>query len=212
MPQLQPFWDSAYSVADPGPYVGDTFTANTWDTMRLGGNQVPGKVTVSISIARHLDIKTLPGAQPFVTPIGYEPTRITVSVLLWTPDQWAIMQPIMWAIMPILNRPPAGAKHTASAQNTFDIFHPKIANMGVSSALCTKLGDLSGDQSKTLAIEFLANRRGKSAVFTVQEAQVAAPYDAAALAAQSVQPLTGSPTVYSQTQGPQVPPSQNPRL
>lgn len=223
MPQEQPFWDDRYSVENPGPYrqIGNynaTFMSNAWDTGVIAGAKIPGIVSVTIAPARHLDIKTLPGSSPIVTVLGFEPTRFTMQVKIWTPAQWKVLQPIMWRMFPDL--PGYGKPPTPKAQrsatpgsdpngvtNTFDLFHPKLSNMGVSSATCLKLGDLAGDQVKTLSIEFLANRRGKSKLQTVAESVVVAQFNAAALATQATQPLVGRPTIFTPTQGPQLPPS-----
>ncbi len=206
MPSIVPFWDDQYNVDNPGPYGSVLYVDNDWDTATIGGNRIPGIVTVSVAVARHLDVKTLPGASPIVTPLGYEPTHFTMTVKIWNPIQWQTLQPIMWRLLPILNRGPA-TKGT-SAQNTFDLYHPKLASLSIASALCLKVGDLSGGQDKTLALEFLANRHGKSAVFTVEASQVNAQFTNDA-APQTVQSLSGKTTTYNTAQGPQPPPSQS---
>lgn len=215
MPQEVPFWDSAYDVANPGPYVGPTYMVNVWDSGTIAGTVIPGIVSVTIAPARHLDIVTKPGIAPYVNVLGYEPTRFSMQIKIWTPAQWQKLQPIMWRLMPDLpgyGKPPQvrNAKgKLSSVSTTFDIFHAKLVNMGVSSATCLKMGDLAGDQVKTLSLEFLANRKGKSAILTIEEAGVAAPYNATTLSNQANNPSNGPAGVFTPTQGPQQTPSSS---
>jgi hypothetical protein len=228
MPQLQPFWDDNYNVANPGPYYapgeenGEPFCApNSWDTALLAGIQAPGIVSVTPARAQDIDIKKAIGAPPVLTLVGYTPLRFAMSILIWTPAQWVRLQQIMWALQPVYQKPPASntiagivnaalpATKTRSANAAFDVYHPLLAAHSIAQAVCLRLGPMTGGREKTLAIELLEKRNNKNAVHTIDfSSQVVPSFNQQTLASQNVQGTNGQQTTFTPTQGPQVPPSQ----
>ncbi len=213
MPQLQPFWDARYDLNNQGPYVGKTYADNIWDTAKILGIQVPGIVTLSVSRAKALWVIQFPSVAPRPIDIGWEPLRFTMTVKLWTPHQWAAMQPIMWAMQPINER----ATQTAAAVKAqrgaaFDVYHPQLAAWSVGSAICERMGPLAGDQVKTLTLQFLEYRKGDTAVKVIQQSRaVVDQYSVNAFRA-SVAAVNGANTPVNPTHGPQQPPSNAPSL
>lgn len=245
MPQKLPFWDGddegPYTAARPGPYVGPLYAPNLWDTATIKGVRVPGIVTVSVGRSRHLDVKQMPGAAPWITPIGYEPVKFSMSVRIWTPGQWDVLQDIMLflqslftkslasstagetaaiaALNPIIGAAAAAAAaaatQTRSIQNdsldVFDVYHPKLAALGIRSAMCTKNGPLSDGQDRTLSLEFLQQFAKKGKVYTPKAAEqnVNGNFNAKTLSDKQVNAANGNVVNYTQTQGPQRAPSQS---
>ncbi len=202
-----PFWDDQYNAFNPGPYRGSTYAPNAWDTGKIKGVQLPGLVSVNASRSRHLDIKQLPGSSPIVTAVGYEPLRFTMSIRIWTPAQWDVLQQIMAFLQTV--KLPGLPKGAPAPQSVFDVYHPALSALSVSSAMCLSLGPITGGQDKTLTIGMLEKRKGTTPVAPAgPSASVAAPYDAAALASQSVSAANGKTTTFTPAQGPVVPPSQ----
>ncbi len=236
MPQFQPFWDPAYSIENPGPYGGlgersfslrggrqvtdfdtpaygynGTFSANPWDSFTAKGFQFPGLCTVAVTRSRSIYVFQQPQAPPTAIKVGWEPLRFTVTVKLWTPKQWEVIQPIIWDLQPIVakaNRPKP-KKGDAPFDSAFDVYHPNIAAQSCHSAICEKIGPLTGGQDKTIVFSFLEYTKKGGAVARINEAQVADPYNADVLANQAVRTANGGTVSYTPTQGPQQKPSQS---
>lgn len=214
MANFQPFWDDAYTVANPGPYLGALYAANAWDTAKVNGAQVPGLVTCSVARSRHLWVRSVPGIAPSVTAVGYEALHFTMSVKIWTPAQWQKMQAIMSFLQPLtLTKTKRGNLALIPDKAVaFDVFHPNLAAQSVTSAICLKLGPLTGDQVKTLSIEFLEYTSRSQSVQTPTASQpIESQYDPN-VPAPSVAAQSGAVTPVNSTHGPQQKPSQAPTL
>ncbi len=220
MPQLQPFWDPRYNVDDPGPYIGNTYATNVWDRATVFGVDVPGVVSVAVTRSRYLWTIQAPGVAPQPIKAGWEPLRFTMIVKLWTPRQWAAMQPIMWRLQPVNQRADTvviagqtfGTPKPNTTDSSFDVYHPKLAVWSVGSAICERMGDLAGEQVKTLTIQFLEYRRGTSKVAKVPAPIAVVPAYDASQPQQQVSAANGTVTTMTPTQGPQVAPSSSPSL
>ncbi len=197
---IEPFWDDRYTAADPGPYQGELYAPNAWDTGIIAGVQLPGIVSVSAALSRHFDVISAPGTQPQLRIYGYEALRFNVSIKVWTPAQWNLLQVVLSTIQP-------------DSATAFDIYTPWCATMGIKSAICSKKGPLSGEQVKTLSLELIRWRRGKSAVATTNKSrQRADEYNYSGPATSQVSAANGTVTTMTPTQGPQVAPSSAPSL
>ncbi len=233
MPQLVKFWNPAFTDEEPGPLGGlnkfgdlvtpkygfnGTYQQNAWDTATIRSIQIPGKVAITqIRRGRHIWTIQSPGAPPTPIKAGYEPLEFTMSVDIWTPMQWRLVQPISWDLQPIWKKLPSAAerkrmqKQGTSAENpenAFDVEHPCLAFYNVKACICRGNSFSLKGEIGTLTWVFLEYRRGDNSVGTVDRSQVAAPFDPDAKANQQVNAANGTTTSYTPTQGPQQKPSQ----
>ncbi len=121
----QPFWDSTNGAFDQ--WLADLGEGSLWDTATLGGKQVPGLVKVSgAEVGRNWDIKPSPGTDGATyTDQGYALAKPTLTVLIWTPAQWALWQQMLPQIAPrpgkVSKKPPAPVSVTHPALNSLGI-------------------------------------------------------------------------------------------
>jgi len=80
------FWD----VFEDG-YEGPLYAPMPWDTVTIGGIQIPGIVSVkSGSVEKKIDIQKPHGRDGgALIERGLVPGKFDIDVLLWTPEQWA---------------------------------------------------------------------------------------------------------------------------
>ncbi len=228
--QLAEFWNSNFTARDPGPLgplagttgkgsapfgFNGTYQNNPWDTATIKGTRVPGLVTVTVKRARHLWTIQAPGAAPSPIKAGYEPLKFTMKVKIWTPDQWVKLQPIMWELLPIwIKRDLSDKEQKALAKSgedpnaAFDVYHPLLMAFNVSSCICEDMAMDGEGEVRTLTVQMLEYRRGKSAVATVKKSEVADNFNAAALRNKETVAANGNVVKNHSTQGPQQKPSQ----
>lgn len=158
-----PFWDI------PVGYEGDVYLDNPWDTITIGGRQMPGKcVSCKCKPSRKMDTKDEPGTNSRnPTFHGYKGSPVNITIAVWTPEQWEILQKemkILW---------PPGAKQNPQA---LDIYHPTTALYSIRSILIIDVDEpkdepsIRGAKSINIsALEFLpvkASAQKKSATVT----------------------------------------------
>lgn len=120
------FWDS-----DETGYTGETWAANEWDRVVLGGNVLPGICSVRATAARAVDKKRGAGFNGArVTVQGYDPQPVEIHVRLWTPEQWDYWQ----ALHPLFFD--RAKKKTIEA---LDIYHPSLALLGINSVVVSRI-------------------------------------------------------------------------
>jgi hypothetical protein len=80
-------------------FEGELYASNPWDTVTLGGKQLPGLCEVRGLPRLQLDRQKVNG-QDGATLIerGYLPGPIEIKVTIWTPEQWEVMQDVISAI------------------------------------------------------------------------------------------------------------------
>lgn len=90
-----------------------------WSVAYLAGNRLPGRATVEGSTQRKIDVKNGPGLDgATMTHQGYEPAEVTITLLMWTEQQWADFERIIPQLQPKPGKPPAfpmGLEHPAAA-------------------------------------------------------------------------------------------------
>lgn len=120
-----PFWDPVPTTAQGNLYADDP-----WDTVRLGGRYLPGICTVRGLPTLSFDKKKAGGIDgATITVNGYLPGPIEIDVLLWTQEQWALMQeiaPLIWT------RP---NKKSTAADLAIAISHPGLGLWGQSGVV-----------------------------------------------------------------------------
>lgn len=101
----------------------------SWDTLLLGGAELPGVVDIDGSKGRKVDVKTRKGSDgATLTDNGYDPAKVTIKLRIWTPEQWRLWQIIFPLIDP---------KRLGSVRVPFDVQHPSLAAIGIRSVYVT---------------------------------------------------------------------------
>jgi hypothetical protein len=147
-----PFWDPVTTTAE-----GDTFAFDPWDTVFLGGVQLPGICTVKGLPTLAFDKKKAGGVDgATITVNGYLPGPIDIEVLLWTAAQFAEME----RIAPKLWRKPN--KKTNAKDLAVPIAHPAFALWGITAVVVLGVsvperGPVEGSKLiKIKCVEFVA--------------------------------------------------------
>jgi hypothetical protein len=83
-----PFWDK-----NEAGYEGPDYALQPWDTIYLNDEQWPGIVTAECRPVMKLDLKKKNGTDggPLIER-GYEHGKVLITVKIWTPAQWTILQ------------------------------------------------------------------------------------------------------------------------
>ncbi len=109
---------------------GPDHSSNPWDTVFIGGAQLPGVCKVSGLPTLKIDQKKKGGSDAITfTATGYLPGPIEVECMIWTTSQWSIMQDIASKIW---RKPNKKAKAAELAQQ---ISHPGLALWGVNQVI-----------------------------------------------------------------------------
>lgn len=122
-----PFWDrpGAGEVrVSPGE-------ASLWNVGTLGGRELPGLLKVDgAEVSRKWDVKTSPGTDgATITDQGYEVAKPTLTLLLWTSDQWDTWQDIAANLLP---KP---GKASKKPPRPVPVTHPALDSVGVNNVI-----------------------------------------------------------------------------
>jgi hypothetical protein len=123
----EPFPDFVNQNGTAPGYEGPLYATNTWDQVRIGGQILPGIAKVSARPKLKVDPKKgggIDGANPTIH--GYDPTKIDVTWIIWTYEQWLKMQDIVPQIWPTVR------KKTPQA---LDIYHPTLKLLNIRSCI-----------------------------------------------------------------------------
>jgi hypothetical protein len=128
-----PFWDSPNGAFDQ--WIDDLGEASVWDVATLGGRKLPGLVKVDgAEVGRKWDVKTGPGIDgATTTDQGYEVAKPTLTLLLWTPEQWEAWQDIVPLLVP---KP---GKATKKPPTAVPVTHPALNGLGINNLLILSL-------------------------------------------------------------------------
>lgn len=103
-----PYWDNVNSG---------------WDTVRIGGDVLPGLWEIECAPKLEVDLKKSAGKDgAHITDKGYEPARVNIRGRIGTPDDW-----VTWCGMVDKFHP---RKH-GGARNPLSIDHPGLRMIGV---------------------------------------------------------------------------------
>jgi hypothetical protein len=119
-----PFWDS--NLTDEGP----TFSEDAWDSVFIGGEQLPGICSVKGQPTLAFDKKKAGGVDgATITVNGYLPGPIEIEVLLWTGAQLVEME----LLTPKIWRKPN--KKTDAKELARPVSHPAFALWGITDVV-----------------------------------------------------------------------------
>lgn|GEM_PF-6259249 len=148
-----PFWDVPLD-GSPSSAFGDLYQKNPWDTLFLGGVQMPGVCLVKAMPTIRFDEKKPPGVDGLtITAQGYIPGPVDIEITIWTSEQWAKYQEVRGKIW---TTPRRGGKIKA-----LDIRHPgsddaKIRSIVIKGWSIPEPGPIVGTKViKIKAVEFL---------------------------------------------------------
>lgn len=154
-----PFWDP-----DEEGYSAPLYAPNPWDTMKIGGIQVPGIVEVTASAGLAYEKSKPSGSHGArITLTGKDPRPVEVKVYVCTPEQWDALQTLIGRVY-------SGDRKTAKA---YDAEHPKLALYRIKALLVVDVagpdtGRVAGERVVTLKCEEYSpvKKSGKSATQT----------------------------------------------
>jgi hypothetical protein len=119
------FWDPVPTTAE-----GPLFPEDPWDVCILGGEFLPGVVTVRGAPMLSFDKKKAGGVDgATITVNGYLPGPVEIDLLMWTSAQWVHFQ----AIAPNIWRRPN--KKTKASALAVSISHPAFDIWGISQVV-----------------------------------------------------------------------------
>jgi hypothetical protein len=163
----QPFWDvvnwdengKAFGIS------GDLFSSNPWDVVKINGSPLPGKWTATATPALQLDVQKPNGYDgAALVQKGYVPAGITITGIIWTPDQWARfleMIPTFWraANKWALNDVKKQQAQIVGQQLAVSISHPGLAPLAIGSMVIYQLSPPEdSDQVGAKQIKMLARQ------------------------------------------------------
>jgi hypothetical protein len=113
-----PFPDDTGDVYDGRD--GPDYVKDEWFSAVLNGMQVPGKTTVKCTPKKKLKTPKATGKDGGpTTDLGHEPARLDITIEVWMPSQWALLQTVLGAIW----RAP-GAPVSSPEVKAVTIVHP----------------------------------------------------------------------------------------
>jgi hypothetical protein len=118
---------------------GDRLDLNHWDsdpalwqTLQINDEDVPGVAKCEATIGRKIEQDKPSGADGGrLKDGGLELAQIRVVVTYWTADHWAGIQDVIDRL---------GARRSMSQRDAVKIFHPSLAVLGISKAVCKSVG------------------------------------------------------------------------
>lgn len=117
-----PFWDSSGDGLDG--YEGADYATNAFDLATLNGIKVPGITRVKCVPKKKIDIPKSTGRDGGpTTDRGHEASRLDITINVWTPSQWQLLQVLLRSIW----RPP-GAPIGALDMKAITIEHPSCSS------------------------------------------------------------------------------------
>lgn len=155
-----PFWGSpVYQLADkslfcPG-FVGPTYLTNPWDYIVINGVQLknttskippalqktPGRVEVVPGKAREFDKKKAPGRDGSrLTMHGLDLAEVSIKILIWTPEQFKILQQLWRELFPLQQKTVTKTKTksgnevfktTERTPSVYSVSHPALDMHGI---------------------------------------------------------------------------------
>jgi hypothetical protein len=141
------FWDisdlsqSQLAFSSPQAKVfiggeGPDYSSNPWDTVFIGGAQLPGVCKLpAFQPTLKIDKPKKGGADSITfTATGYLPGPIEVECMIWTAKQWTIIQGIASSIW---RKPNKKAK---AAELALQISHPALALWGINQIIVQGVG------------------------------------------------------------------------
>lgn len=168
------FWDPGLPVpagaVNPNGYEGALFATNRWETVIIGGNQLPGLCEVDAKPKKRHDKRGAAGEDGTSTTMhGYEGAEVTVSVRIWTPQQWTEFKRVRALFWPAFGK---------GNSPSFDIDHPDLANLGIKSVKVVEVGTGRPGKAKgekvfpIKCVEFTKRKKGKVVTQTDQASLV----------------------------------------
>jgi hypothetical protein len=170
------FWDpSAGNVDSAGDQIfygtGPLYSENPWDLVYLNGKKVPGICSVECESIQQIDQKKPPkhdGA--ILTPQGFLPSPIRLSVMIWTEEQWTAFIKLfrkIWrkplkssskddAIHALADIYKISIKDAESLLIAIDVIHPSFQMHSITKVLLRRIShpkDGPVPQSKVIEIE-----------------------------------------------------------
>lgn len=124
----QPFWYAEGSGDEDDPVLD----GSEWDYVVLGGYTLPGilEEIPKAEPSRKADVKNAAGRDgATLTWQGYEPTDVTIKLLLWTEQHWEDWTKLLTFILPRPGKPPA---------KPFSVYHPVLAAYGITEVAVLK--------------------------------------------------------------------------
>jgi hypothetical protein len=104
----------------------------TWDTLHIAGQRVPGVAHVTGTAARKIDTRSAAGADGArVRDRGYEPAALDVQIRIWTEEQLEELEQILEPLHP---------RQRGTERTPVDVAHPGLAMLGIRSAYVTAVG------------------------------------------------------------------------
>ncbi len=179
----QPFWDVVNWDEKQNPYgiSGELISSNPWDVVKINGSPLPGRWTATATPALQLDVQKPNGYDgAALVEKGYVPAGITITGLIWTPDQWARFQemiPTFWrqANKWAVNDAKKQQAQIVGQQLAVSISYPGLAPLAIGSMVIYQLTppeetDQAGvKQIKMLARQYVPQpQKRRSAVRKVQ--------------------------------------------
>lgn len=144
----------------PDGAEGVLYAPNPYDVVKIDKELIPGRCEVSAKAQRKKDTKSGAGTDGgTTTTTGYQPTEVSLSVSIWTPEQWAVWQPMMARLWPRVGK---------GQPQVHTIYHPDLAILGISQVVVLSLstpenGSVKGERVfKLNLIEYVAPQRRKS--------------------------------------------------
>jgi hypothetical protein len=133
---------------------GAIYATNPWDTLWLGGEQLPGICRVKCEPTIQIDTKKHKGADGAnITLLGYLPGPVQVDVEIWTSAQWATLKRLL---KELIWRKPGKADAIAGEAmrigftreqamlfaSALEIRHPSLKPLGVENVVVTGVSTL----------------------------------------------------------------------
>ena len=162
------FWDDPQGP-DASGMVRDRFSTNPWDYVVLDGRKTPGLVEVLATPAMKFDEKNSAGRHgSSITFAGYKPTKVDISVHIWTDDQLEEMEDLLALVWPVVTKKNPQPKAIQVRHPSLNALHVKsIAVLGVSTY--TPSGKISGGRMiKFTCAEFEPVNTKKKATGTIK--------------------------------------------
>jgi hypothetical protein len=119
--------------------------SDAWDSLTIGGLDVPGTFKVTVTKSRKIDVKNAPGSHgAVVTDQGYQPAKVKIRWIVNTVAEWETTQEVLSDIEPR----PGKAQAQALA-----IGHPTLATRGITSVIIEKIDGPEDDPSGAKAFD-----------------------------------------------------------
>lgn len=106
---------------------GELYSRHPWERATLGGEQLPGIVTVIGLVEEYADDTKKPaGASGARTTLhGAKVNEFQIHLLLWRREQWERFEEIKASLFPPGKKPP----------RAFDFYHPAAADLGITAVV-----------------------------------------------------------------------------